>query len=62
VLTAQFEVDLMSQYFISYLPVDVRLWDVVGIALTALGISVVATLYPAWRAARLLPSRVLSHE
>jgi lipoprotein-releasing system permease protein len=61
-LSTTMDADLMSQYFISYLPVDVRLWDVVGVAVTALCIAIVATLYPAWRAARLLPSQVLAHE
>jgi len=57
-----FELNLMSQYFIGYLPVDVRAADLWQIALVALGMTICATLYPAWRAARLLPSQVLAHE
>jgi lipoprotein-releasing system permease protein len=61
-LSQTFDLNLMSQYFISYLPVDVRLADLLQIALAALFLSLCATLYPAWQAARLLPSRVLAHE
>ncbi len=57
-----FKLDLMSQYFISYLPVDIWPSDLVRIALVSFALCVSCTLYPAWRAARLLPSRVLAHE
>ena len=54
--------DLMNQYFINYLPVDIRLTDVAAIAGTAFGLCVISTVYPAWRAALLLPREVLAHE
>ena len=54
--------DLMSQYFISYLPVDVQLADAVSIFVFASALAFVASVYPAWRAAKLLPSRVLAYE
>ena len=54
--------ELMTQYFISYLPVDVRWIDVVAIFVVALSLSFAASVYPAWRASKLLPSRVLAHE
>lgn len=54
--------DLMSQYFISYLPVDIWPADLARIAVVSFVLCVTCTLYPAWRAARLLPSRVLAHE
>jgi lipoprotein-releasing system permease protein len=60
--TDAFGLELMSQYFVSYLPVDVRLGDLNGIVLTALALCTLSTLYPAWRAAVLEPSRVLAHE
>ena len=56
------ELNIMSQYFIGYLPVDVRMIDLAWIAAAALGLSLMATIYPAWQASRLLPSRVLAHE
>ena len=61
-ITNALELDLMNQYFISYLPVDVRVADLIQIGGGALLLAIAATLYPAWRAARLLPSRVLAHE
>lgn len=57
-----FSLDLMSQYFISYLPVDIWPADLARIAAVSFALCVACTLYPAWRAARLLPSRVLAHE
>jgi len=61
-VTAAFGLDLMNQYFVSYLPVEVRIADLTGIVLTAFALCAVSTLYPAWRAARLKPSQVLAHE
>jgi len=49
-------------YFIDYLPFKVRLLDFLGTAAVALGISFVATLYPAWRASRLDPVEALRNE
>lgn len=57
-----FDLELMSQYFVSYLPVEIRWTDLGGIAVTALALCIASTLYPAWRAARLRPSEVLAHE
>lgn len=61
-ITGALELDLMNQYFVSYLPVQVRVSDLTGILLTALALCVLSTVYPAWRAATLAPSRVLAHE
>jgi lipoprotein-releasing system permease protein len=52
----------MNQYFVSYLPVEVRPGDLTGIVATALGLCVLSTFYPAWRAATVSPSQVLAHE
>jgi lipoprotein-releasing system permease protein len=60
--TDAFGLELMNQYFVSYLPVDVRFADLNGIVVTALALCTLSTLYPAWRAAVLEPSRVLAHE
>jgi lipoprotein-releasing system permease protein len=60
--SATFQLDLMNQYFVSYLPVEIRGSDLIGITATALLLCVVSTLYPAWRAAGLKPSEVLAHE
>ncbi len=49
-------------YYISDLPSDLRQGDVWRITLMALGLSLLATLYPAWRAARTQPAEALRYE
>ncbi len=49
-------------YALRTLPVVVQPWDVLLICLVALAISVAATIYPAWRAARLEPVEAIQHE
>ncbi|MBN0987145.1 lipoprotein-releasing ABC transporter permease subunit [Amphritea pacifica] len=49
-------------YFISYLPSQLQLGDVVVIISVALGISFLATIYPAWRASRTQPAEALRYE
>jgi lipoprotein-releasing system permease protein len=61
-VTQALGLDLMNQYFVSYLPVEVRPGDLTGIVVTALGLCVLSTFYPAWRAATVAPSQVLAHE
>lgn len=54
--------DLMSQYFISYLPVDVQLADLITVGVISTVLTLLASLYPAVQATRLLPSRILANE
>ncbi|HEY6271041.1 MAG TPA: FtsX-like permease family protein [Terriglobales bacterium] len=49
-------------YSIDYLPFAPRFLDGVEVALAALFISLVATLYPSWAAARVLPAEALRYE
>jgi lipoprotein-releasing system permease protein len=49
-------------YFISALPSDPQVGDIVTIGLTSLVLSLLATLYPSWRASRLQPAQVLRHD
>jgi lipoprotein-releasing system permease protein len=51
-----------SVYYISDLPSDLQRGDVATIALIALGLALVATLYPSWRAARVNPAAALRYE
>lgn len=52
---------LAGTYFDS-VPTDVRYRDVLIIIIVAFLISILATLYPAWRAATLRPAEILRHE
>ena len=49
-------------YFLSTLPAIVQPEDVILVVAMALGLSFLATLYPAWRAARLDPVEALRYE
>jgi len=49
-------------YFISQMPSNPQVTDMGVIAATSLALSLLATLYPSWRAARLQPAQVLRHE
>jgi len=49
-------------YSIDYVPFAPRLMDGVLVALVAVGVSFVATLYPSWSAARTLPAEALRYE
>ncbi|MFD4838363.1 lipoprotein-releasing ABC transporter permease subunit [Achromobacter sp. NPDC058515] len=49
-------------YFISALPSDPQIGDIVTIGVTSLVLSLLATLYPSWRASRLQPAQVLRHD
>ena len=49
-------------YFISDLPADLRIPDVVRIASIALVLALVSTVYPAWVAARTAPAEALRYE
>jgi lipoprotein-releasing system permease protein len=51
-----------SVYYISDLPSDLQSGDVVTIALIALALALVATLYPSFRAARVYPAEALRYE
>jgi len=49
-------------YYISTLPVRVEVWDVLFVALAAVVISFLATIYPSWHASRLNPVEALRYE
>jgi lipoprotein-releasing system permease protein len=51
-----------SVYYLSELPAQIEGLDLVRICGTALVLSFVSTLYPAWRAARTRPAEVLRYE
>ena len=59
-----FGVVLMPEdvYYVTGLPTELRVDDVVTITLVALAMAFLATLYPAWRAARTAPAEALRYE
>jgi lipoprotein-releasing system permease protein len=49
-------------YSINYVPFAPHLMDGVWVALVAVGVSLLATIYPSWSAARILPAESLRYE
>jgi lipoprotein-releasing system permease protein len=49
-------------YSINYVPFAPHLIDGVWVALVAVGVSLLATIYPSWSAARILPAESLRYE
>ena len=49
-------------YFLSRMPAEMDLSEVTTVVLMALGLSIAATFYPSWRAARLDPVEALRYE
>jgi lipoprotein-releasing system permease protein len=49
-------------YSINYVPFSPRVTDGIWVAVVALGVSLIATLYPSWSAAKILPAEALRYE
>jgi lipoprotein-releasing system permease protein len=49
-------------YFITDLPSDLQKSDVIVVAAFSFVISIVATLYPSWRASKIQPAEALRYE
>ena len=49
-------------YFINQLPSNPSVSDMAVIGVTSLVLSLLATLYPSWRASKLQPAQVLRHD
>lgn len=49
-------------YYISHIPVKIKLFDIFSVGLSAMLISFLATIYPSWRAAKLDPAEALRYE
>ena len=49
-------------YSIDYVPFVARAMDGIWVAAVSLGVSFIATLYPSWSAARVLPAEALRYE
>lgn len=63
-LESTFSIDLVKAdvYYIDYLPAQVQLGDVLRVSGTTLGICLLATLYPAYRAAQVAPVEALRYD
>jgi lipoprotein-releasing system permease protein len=57
-----FKILASDVYYIDKLPSQVNPLDVGLIVMTAIGISLLATLYPSWRGSRLDPAETLRYE
>lgn len=59
-----FHIQFLSSnvYFVNYLPSHIEISDIVLISLASLGLSLLATIYPAWRAAKMDPVESLRYE
>ncbi|MEG0828428.1 MAG: lipoprotein-releasing system transmembrane subunit LolC, partial [Acinetobacter sp.] len=57
-----FGLNLFDAYFINYLPSYLRWQDVVVIVCLSLLLSFLATIYPAFRAAKTQPAEALRYE
>jgi lipoprotein-releasing system permease protein len=49
-------------YYLTHLPAKLNPREVIQVMVMALGLSLLATLYPSWRAARTDPVEALRHE
>jgi lipoprotein-releasing system permease protein len=63
-IEGQFQINFLDPniYYISQLPSDPQLQDIMTIGITAFIITLLATLYPAWRASRTQPAEALRYE
>lgn len=63
-IESYFETDFMPAdiYYISDITADIHQSDVISIVVVAFSLSVLATIYPAWRASRVHPAEALRYE
>ncbi|WP_395374779.1 lipoprotein-releasing ABC transporter permease subunit [Marinicella sp. W31] len=63
-LEKMFQTEFLSKevYYITEISADLHASDVISIVTVAFGLSILATLYPAWRASRVQPAEALRYE
>jgi lipoprotein-releasing system permease protein len=59
-----FRVQFLSRevYYISEIPSDLQLDDVIAVAIVSFVLTLLATLYPSYRASRINPAEALRYE
>jgi lipoprotein-releasing system permease protein len=59
-----FNIDLIAKnvYAVNFLPSEIHTHDVLQVVILTFGICMVATIYPAWRAAHIQPAEALRYE
>lgn len=57
-----FNISLFDAYFVNYLPSQLEISDVIFVSLIAFFLCFLATIYPAWRAAKVQPAEALRYE
>ena len=59
-----FHVQILTSniYFVNYVPSQLQSSDVIKVCLAAIVMSLIATIYPAWRASRVHPVEALRYE
>jgi lipoprotein-releasing system permease protein len=60
--TFRFQIMDADVYYSTAIPSEVQAWNVVAVALAALVLTALATVYPALRAARIAPAEALRYE
>lgn len=61
-INTRFELGLFDSYFVTQLPSTIRLADVVSVMLLCIIVGIIATLYPAKKAANTAPATALRYE
>lgn len=63
-LEAYFGANIIAEnvYFLDHLPAELQWYDVIRISLMSFALSLLSTLYPAWKASRVQPAEALRYE
>lgn len=64
IIESFFQVQFLKSdvYPLTYLPTEIRLSDLVQVSATAFVLTLIASLYPAWRASKVAPAEALRYE